>query len=80
MTNAVEQAILLLGDMADLKSMKRHEVFLNLKRDLALLREFTSRGRQMELLVSANVSSMRVTNVVPATTPPMPKLEQKSTL
>ena len=80
MTNAVEQAILLLGDMADLKSMKRHEVFLNLKRDLALLREFVSRGRQMELLVSANVSSMRVTNVVPATTLPMPKLEQKSTL
>ena len=71
---------MLLGDMADLKSMKRHEVFLNLKRDLALLREFVSRGRQMELLVSANVSSMRVTNVVPATTLPMPKLEQKSTL
>ena len=76
----MEQAILLLGDMADLKSMKRHEVFLNLKRDLALLREFVSRGGQMELLVSANVSSMRVTSVVPATTPLMPKLEQKSTL
>ena len=76
----MEQAILLLGDMADLKSMKRHEVFLNLKRDLALLREFVSRGGQMELLVSANVSSKMVTDVVPATTAPMPKLEQESTL
>ena len=42
--------------------------------------EFVSQGRQMELLVSANVSFMRVTGVVPATTPPMPKLEQRSTL
>lgn len=33
----MEQALLLLGDMADLKSMKRHEVFLSLKRDLALV-------------------------------------------
>ena len=43
-------------------------------------REFVSQGGQMELFISANVSSMRVTGVVLATTPPMPKLEQKSTL
>ena len=35
--NAVEQALLLPGDMADLRSMKRHEVFLSLKRGLALV-------------------------------------------
>lgn len=32
--NAVEQALLLLGDMADLRTMKKQEVFLSLKRDL----------------------------------------------
>ena len=41
--------------------------------------EFVSQSGQMELLVSANASSMRVTSVVPTTTPPMPKLEYKST-
>ena len=40
--------------------------------------EFISQNGQMELLVSTNVSFKRVTGVVPATTPPMPKLEQKS--
>ena len=38
-------------------------------------REFVSQSGQMELLVSANVSSMRVTSVVSATTPLIPKLE-----
>jgi len=33
----VEQALLLPGDMADLKAMKKHEMFLSLKRDLALV-------------------------------------------
>ena len=37
--------------------------------------EFVSQSRQMELLVDVNVSSIKVTGVVPATTPPMPKLE-----
>ena len=37
MANAVEQALLLPGDMADLKSMKKHEMLLSLKRDLALV-------------------------------------------
>ena len=37
MADAVEQALLLLGDMADLRTMKKHEVFLSLKRDLALV-------------------------------------------
>ena len=37
-------------------------------------------GRWNRLLVSVNVSSMMVTGVALATTPPMPKLEQKSTL
>ena len=35
--DTVEQALLLLEDMADLKSMRKHEVFLSLKRDLALV-------------------------------------------
>ena len=35
--DAVEQALLLLGDMAELRSMRRHEVFLNLKRYLAMV-------------------------------------------
>ena len=38
-------------------------------------REFVSQNGQMELLVDANVSSIRVTGVVLATTPPMPKSE-----
>lgn len=33
MANAVEQALLLPGDMADLRAMKKYEVFLSLKRD-----------------------------------------------
>lgn len=37
MANAMEQALLLPRDMADLRSIKRHEVFLSLKRDLALV-------------------------------------------
>ena len=35
--NAVEQALLLPRDMADLRSMKKHEVFLSFKRNLALI-------------------------------------------
>ena len=35
--NAVEQALLLPRDMADLRSMKKHEVFLSFKRKLALV-------------------------------------------
>ena len=35
--NAMEQSLLLSNDMADLKSMRKHEVFLSLKRDLALV-------------------------------------------
>ena len=38
--NAVEQALLLLGDMAELRGMRKHEVFLNLKRYLALVYSF----------------------------------------
>ena len=34
------QALLLLGDMADLRSMKKHEMFLSLKRDLELVSVF----------------------------------------
>jgi len=36
----MEHALLLLGDMADLRSMKKHEMFLSLKRDLALVSVF----------------------------------------
>ena len=35
--DTVEQALLLLKDMADLRSQRRHEVFLSLKRDLAMV-------------------------------------------
>ena len=40
--------------------------------------EFLSRNEQTELPVRRQISCKRVTGVVPATTPPMPKLEQKS--
>ena len=39
--NALEQALLLPGDIADLRFMKKHEVFLTLKKDLALVSAFT---------------------------------------
>ena len=39
--DAVEQA-LLPEDMADLRSMRKHEVFLSLKRDLALVSSLTT--------------------------------------
>ena len=35
--NAMEQALLLPEDMAELHSMRRHEVFLSLKRYLAMV-------------------------------------------
>ena len=35
--DATEQALLLLADMADLREMRKHEVFLSLKKDLALV-------------------------------------------
>ena len=42
MADAVEQALLLPENMADLRSMRKHEVFLNLKRDLALVSSLTA--------------------------------------
>ena len=42
MANAVEQALLLPTDMADLRSKRKHEVFLNLKRDLVMVSPSTS--------------------------------------
>ena len=33
----MKQSLLLPTDMADLRSMKKHEVFLNLKRDFAMV-------------------------------------------
>ena len=38
--DAVEQTLLLPKDMANLKYMRKHEVFLDLKRDLAMVRFF----------------------------------------
>lgn len=35
--NAMEQTLLLPKDMADLRSMRKHELFLDLKRDLAMV-------------------------------------------
>ena len=37
MVDAVEMAILLPGDMGDLRSMRKHKAFLSLKRDLTLV-------------------------------------------
>lgn len=37
MANTMEQALLLPTDMADLRSMRKHEVFLSLKTDLAMV-------------------------------------------
>ena len=38
--DAVEQFLLLLKDMADLRSIRQHKVFLGLKRDLAMVSPF----------------------------------------
>lgn len=35
--NALKQPLLFPYDMADLRSLKKHEVFLSLKRDLAMV-------------------------------------------
>ena len=35
--NALEQPLLLPQDMADLRSLKKHKMFLTLKRDLAMV-------------------------------------------
>ena len=37
MADAVEQVLLLPKDMADLRSIRKHKVFLSLKKDLALV-------------------------------------------
>ena len=42
MADAVEQSLLLPKDMADLRSIRQHEVFLGLKRDLAMVSKFLS--------------------------------------
>ena len=39
MANSVRLALLLSTDMVDLRSMRKHEVFLGLKRDLAMVRD-----------------------------------------
>ena len=39
--NSVEQALLLPNNMANLKSIRKHEVFLGLKRDLAIVSSLT---------------------------------------
>ena len=41
MANALEQPLLISQDMADLRSLKKHEVFVILKRDLAMVIFFT---------------------------------------
>ena len=40
--NAVEQSLLLPTDMADLRSMRKHKVFLNLKRDVTMVSPLVS--------------------------------------
>ena len=39
--NSEEQALLLLMDMAELRNLKRHTVFLSLKRELVLVKILT---------------------------------------
>jgi len=41
--DAVKQSLLLPKDMADLRSMRQHEVFLGLKRDLAMVSKILSK-------------------------------------
>lgn len=41
MANALEKLLLLPQDMADLKTLKKHAVFLTLKRDVAMVRAST---------------------------------------
>lgn len=38
MANAVEQTLLLPKDMDELRNLKKHELFLSVKRDLTLVR------------------------------------------
>ena len=40
--DVVEKSLLLHNDMADLRSMRQHEVFLGFKRDLAMVSKFLS--------------------------------------
>ena len=42
MADAMKQALLLPRDMADLRSMRKHELFLSLKRDLTLVSSLTA--------------------------------------
>ncbi|XP_030936423.1 tropomyosin alpha-3 chain-like [Quercus lobata] len=50
--NVVEQALLLLEDMADLRSLRKYEVFLSLKRDLALAVQAAHRAE--EIVISSH--------------------------
>ena len=42
MVDTVEQALLLPKDMVDLRSIRKHEMFLSLKRNLALVSPLTT--------------------------------------
>ena len=42
MVDTVEQALLLPKDMADLRSIRKHEMFLSLKRNLTLVSPLTT--------------------------------------
>ena len=42
MVDTMEQALLLPKDMADLRSIRKHEMFLSLKRNLALVSPLTT--------------------------------------
>ncbi|KAL0002753.1 hypothetical protein SO802_016534 [Lithocarpus litseifolius] len=45
--DAIKQALLLPDDMADLRTMKKHEVFLGLKRDLTMVVQATFRAEEL---------------------------------
>ena len=60
MVNALEQPLLLLDDMANLRTMKKLEVFLTLKRDLVLVRFSLFFSLSVPIISSHNFFSTKV--------------------
>ena len=56
MANVVEQALLLFEDMVELRSIRRHEVFLSLKRYLATVCPLLNPFSFLLLLLLFNLS------------------------
>ena len=56
--NSVEQALLLPRDMAELRNLKKHEMFLSLKRDLPLAHFLPSSFITVTLLLLLYMSTL----------------------